>query len=130
MSSLRSSEVFFSDMSGWSRGAISYIYRPPAPSVASNESDVFTTKCSFTGRSVSRIAFVVGLLEKFADGEIDQFWSDLKCAVPRSRHHEKLPARQTSKYLRGLFDRREVMIARHDQHRRMDFLQVTRIDHN
>jgi len=88
VSSLRSSEVFFSDMSGWSRGAISYIYRPPAPSVASNESDVFTTKCSFTGRSVSRIAFVVGLLEKFADGEIDQFRSGLLRGLfdPRRRH--------------------------------------------
>ena len=48
--------------------------------------------------------------------------------VPRSRHHEKLPVRQTSKYLRGLFDRREVMIARHDQTLFAGFAEVLRGD--
>lgn len=70
------------------------------------------------------------LFDKLLHREVDQFRSILESAVPRSRQEKELAVRQTSKYFRGFFDGRQVMIARYDHHRGLDSFQIVSIDYN
>src|SRR6202171_1858780 len=77
-----------------------------------------------------RWGIAIRLVEKFAYREIDQRGPALEGSVTACRHNDQLSTRQIAEYFGILFDRCEVVVASHDEHRYRDLLEVGGFDHH
>ena|SRR5437660_5473840 len=79
---------------------------------------------------LSNMSILWGWVEKLTYREIDQVRSALKGSVAGRRDDDELSIRQASVYFDRFFDRREVVIASHDENRCRDLFEVGGFHHD